>query len=130
MWGKVILIFLLINLFARNLLFINFITIIFIINYFLNNLFYIIFLCFLIFYIFSYHLLILNIKLNFQDNIVCRYEKASMALYTCKNSIGKKIKICHWTFTSVVRPMLLCREAIGGVLCSKEFNSINLLSGI
>ena len=54
--------------------------------------------------------LILDRKLTWKANIICRVKKASTALYVCKNMVAKKWglspKITHWIYTAVVRPIL------------------------
>ena len=54
--------------------------------------------------------LILDRKLTWKDNLICRIEKASTALYTCRQMVGKKWglspKITYWIYTAIVRPIL------------------------
>jgi len=54
--------------------------------------------------------LILDRKLSWKDNLICRVDKASTALYTCKQMVGKKWgltpKTTYWIYTAIVRPIL------------------------
>ena len=55
--------------------------------------------------------LILDRKLSWKQNCQERARKATVALYTCKNAIGKRWglqpKVLHWLYTALVRPIVL-----------------------
>jgi ribonuclease HI len=55
--------------------------------------------------------IILDSKLSWKPNIVERVNKANVAIYSCRNAIGKrwglKPELVHWLYTAVVRPVLI-----------------------
>jgi len=59
---------------------------------------------------------ILDKKLLWTDNILDRTRKADIALFACKNTIGRKWgfspMIVHWLYTAIVRPILLYRNIV------------------
>ncbi len=54
---------------------------------------------------------ILDRKLNWKSNITERVRKATVALYSCKNAIGKtwglNPQMVHWLYICVIRPILM-----------------------
>jgi hypothetical protein len=55
--------------------------------------------------------ILLDSKLSWKPNTIERVKKATVALYSCKNAIGRKWglkpELVHWLYTAVVRPILL-----------------------
>lgn len=70
--------------------------------------------------------LILDRKLLWSENIEERVKKATVALYTCRRTIGKqwglRPSIVHWLYTTVVRPTLMYGSLVWWPALCKEVN--------
>jgi hypothetical protein len=68
--------------------------------------------------------ILLDSKLSWKPNTIERVKKATVALYSCKNAIGRKWglkpELVHWLYTAVVRPILLYGVCVCVVASSGE----------